>query len=279
MPKNVFELSADEILAAIKNNPGLFEKDVGYYNKEIIKIKQRNNKDIAKEKFVATPLSFGQEPLAPKDNHEVVVRPSEKEELPDSSSQQDQAPTSPPAHITSKHIKRAVIQFYHNQGQTKLQERKLKIRLNCDFGDGQEENVEFIATLTNDLGNFKKFHPEASREHIHAWAMASRRDIKKHYEVNAYMGKFHMNNGWRSGRSQVNQIEPWTGALLWYDKISRTYHCLVKLYQWEEIFELTDETITDRQRKTNVRAQKLWYNPEHNNLIRPLTWAQRRGLE
>lgn len=268
------KITSQEVLNHIRQ-----QKDVGYYNKEIIKKQQRNNKDIAQEYSVATPLSFGLASLsAPQMNPEVVQTPTEEKELPDSNLMQDQAPTSPPDHINSNHIKRAVIQFYHNQGQNKLQERKLKIRLNCDFGDGKEENVEFIATMTQDLGNFKKYHPEESREHIHAWAMASRSDIKKHYDVNAYMGKFHMNNGWRKGMSQVNQIEPWTSALLWYDKMSRTYRCLVKIYQWEEIFELTDETVTDKQRKTNVKAQKLWYNPQHLNLQRPMTWAQKRGL-
>ena len=267
-------LTSEQIMTILRK-----QKDVGYYNKEIIKKKQRNNKDIAEKDFVATPLSFGQEPLAPKDNTEVVVTPIETEESLDSNSVMDQAPTSPPAHLTPKNIKRAVIQFYHNQGQSKLQERKLKMRLNCDFGDEKEESIEFIATLTNDLGNFKKYHPEESREHIHEWTMTNRSSIRAHYDVKPYLGKFHENNGWRKGKSQVNQIEPWSACLLWYDKATRTYRCLIKIYQWEEIFELTDETITDKQRKTNVKAQKLWYNPEHLDLVRPKTWAQKRGLK
>lgn len=47
----------------------------------------------------------------------------------------------------------------------------------------------------------------------------------------------------------------------------------------EGLFELTDENINDNQRKTNLKAQKLWYNPIHLNIVRPMTWAQKRGLK
>jgi hypothetical protein len=252
------------------------DNDVGYYNKEIIKRKQRDNKDIAQEQVRTSSSSFGLVAIAPQVNPEGLVLPDEEEGSPDPYPVK-QGPTSPPDWIQSKQVKRAVVQFYHNQGQGNKQERKLKVRLNCDFGSG-EENIDFIATLTNDLGNFKKYHPEESREFIQDWAMTNRSVIRKTYTTKPYMGKFHENNGWRKGLSQINQIEPWTGCLLWYDAQAKAYIGLIRIYQWEEIFELEQDKITDRQRQTNLKAQKLWFNPEHLNIIRPKTWAQKRGL-
>lgn len=261
--------------------------EVGYYNKEIIKKKQRDNKDIAKEQWVASPSSFGLASLSGPSSLPIEVAlgvtPSgregqEREALPQVEPSLEQAPTSPPDFITEQHIKRAVVQFYHNQGQEKKQERKLKIRLNCDFGSGKEENVDFIATLTTDLSNFKAYHPPESREFIHSWTMDSRKQIKDKFGVKPYMGKFHDNAGWQAGKARTNQIEPWSACLLWYNKDTRSYWCLIRVYCWEAIFELTDEHINDNQRKTNLKAQKLWYNPIHLNIVRPKTWAQKRGL-
>lgn len=188
-----------------------------------------------------------------------------------------QAPTSFSADdlIKPTHIKRAIIQYYQNATGTLLQKHKLKIRLNCDFGDG-EESVEFIAALTQDLGNFKKYHPEESRSFIQAWVDDNRKLVKSQFEVKPHLGKFHNNSGWKKAGAQVNQIEPWTACVVWYNRQTRTYWCSVRVYAWEEVFELTTETLTDKQIKANVKAQKLWYNPEHLNLQRPKTWAQKR---
>jgi hypothetical protein len=214
-------------------------------------------------------------------NEQVVVPPNsplvrcqEEAEL-DFSHHEYQAPTSPPDLITDQHIKRAVVQYYQNVGANKLQKHKLKIRLNCDFGDG-EEPVEFIAALTQDLGNFKKYHPEESREQIQHWVDQYRIAIKHRCEVKAHMGKFHNNTGWNSKGTQFNQIEPWTACLVWYDKELRRYKCLIKVYSWEAEFELTTDTVTDKQLKANVKAQTLWHNPLHLNIQRPQTWAQKR---
>jgi hypothetical protein len=258
-------------------------KDVEYYNKEIIKKKQRNNKEYRKEEMRATPASFGLVAYATPLIEEVAMATaipeagSQEEAEPDFSHCEYQAPTSFSANDLIKpiHIKRAVIQYYQNTHSSQLQKHKLKIRLNCDFGEG-EESHEFIAALTQDLGNFKKYHPEDSREYIQSWVDTSRKSIKSQFEVKAHLGKFHNNSGWNSKKAQVNQIEPWTACLVWYNRQTRTYWALVRVYAWEEIFELTTDTLTDKQIKANVKAQKLWYNPQHLNLVRPQTWAEKR---
>lgn len=274
------KMTTQQILDAI--SPRHQQKDVEYYNKEIIKIKQRNNKVIDTEKMGATPSSSDLVPpcVTPL-IEEVVLSPTspevrgQEEALPDFSHLEYQAPTSPPDVITDQHIKRAVIQYYQNAGANKLQKHKLKVRLNCDFGDG-EESVEFIAALTQDLGNFKKYHPEQSKEYIQSLVDSSRKQIKQSMEVTPHMGKFHNNTGWNSQGTQFNQIEPWTACLVWYDKLARQYKCWIRIYQWEEVFELRTDTVTDKQLKANVKAQTLWHNPLHMNIQRPQTWAEKR---
>lgn len=254
-------------------------KDVEYYNKEIIKIKQRNNKVTTKTEFVATPGSFGLVTQGVTTGHDAVdLAQGQEEAKPDFSHGKIQAPTSPPNYITDQHVKRAVIQYYQNQGANLLQKHKLKIRLNCDFGDG-EESVEFIAALTQDLGNFKKYHPEESRVFIQDWVDDLRQGVRLQFEVKPWMGKFHSNPGWNHRGAQFNQIEPWTACVVWYDKRARVYRCALQLYQWQGLFELNSDTVTDRQIKANVRAQKLWHNPQHTRIQRPQTWAEKRGLK
>lgn len=258
------------------------EKDVEYYNKDITKIKQRNNKVSDIDELIPLSSSLGfVSPCATPLTEEVVMSPTslevegQEEAEPDFSQDRIQAPTSPKDLIRPEHVKRAILQYYQNQGVNKLQKHKLKIRLNCDFGEG-EESVEFIAALTQDLGNFKKYHPEDSKEYMQQWVDSARSDIRYRYEIKPHMGKFHNNSGWNHKGTQFNQIEPWTACLVWYDRDQRIYRALVRIYEWEEIFELGTDTVTDRQAKANVKAQALWHNPLHLNIQRPKTWAEKR---
>lgn len=257
-------------------------KDVEYYNKEIIKKKQRNNKVSDTEQLIASPSSFGLvSPCATPRTEEVALTPTslevegQEEAEPDFSHLEYQAPTSPADLIRPELVKRCILQYYQNQGANKLQKHKLKIRLNCDFGDG-EEAVEFIAALTQDLGNFKKYHPEHSREFIQAWTMLCRNEIKGKYDVKPWMGKFHNNGGWDHKGTKFNEIEPWTACVVWYDRTARLYRALVRIYDWEEMFELRADTVTEKQLKANVKAQAVWHNPLHLNIQRPKTWAEKR---
>jgi hypothetical protein len=253
--------------------------DVDYYNKEIIKKKQRNNKECIEKQVISLCSSSGLVAYAPqvKSPEGLLSERGQEEAEPDFSLRSNQAPTSPNDLIKPLHVKRAVVQYYQNTHSKQLQKHKLKIRLNCDFGDG-EENVEFIAALTQDLGNFKKYHPECSRDYMQQWTEGTRQTIKKAYGVKAYMGKFHNNNGWKQQGSQVNQIEPWTAVLVYYNRDTRSYWAVVRIYQWEDVFELGTDSITAKQTLSNLKAQKLWYNPMYLNLTRPKTWAEKRGF-
>ena len=261
------------------NNIAESAKDVEYYNKEIIKIKQRDNKVSDKKQLASSSSLDLVSPCATPLTEEVVMSPTslevEGQEERDFSHLEYQAPTSPHDLIRPEHIKRCILQYYQNAGANKLQKHKLKIRMNCDFGDG-EEAVEFIAALTQDLGNFKKYHPAESKEFIQEWTDVARSEIRQKYDVKPHLGKFHNNGGWDTKGTQFNQIEPWCACIVWYDRAARVYRALVRIYEWQELFELKSDTITDKQLKVNVKAQALWHNPLHLNIQRPKTWAEKR---
>jgi len=109
------------------------------------------------------------------------------------------------------------------------------------------------------------------------WARHLRKQIKDH-GVNPYLGKFHNTTGtWRQGEQRFNQNEPWSAAIVWYDKIKSIWYASVKIYNWEQIFELDKQGLNDRQIK--CKGQKIWMNPSHYEIKRPLTWAQQRAIK
>jgi len=255
--------TAEQILAEIRS------RDVGYYNKEIIK----NNKEITKYKEELTPSSFGLVANAPQVNKEVPLSESLSETGQRGEENDSGIETLPRPKdlIKETHIHRAIIQYHQNEN-SKVK-HKLKVRVNADFGDGIE-NIDFICALTKDLGNFKKYSPPESREEIHAWVDGLRSELRRD-SIKPYMGKFHNNQGWNTQGQQTNQKEPWCAALLWYNPTLRTYQAAVRIYDWFWLGNLSKDTVGDRQ--VTVRAQTLWINPEHApKHTRPLTWAERR---
>lgn len=271
-------LTKQDILAIINKNrsinsePQLQDiskhRDVGYYNKEIIK----NNKEITKYKE-AMPSSSGLVANAPQVNPEETLfdplfEEGQREE--ENASGKDTLPRQKDL-IQQTHVHRAIIQLHHNE-HSKVK-NKLKVRLNVDFGDGVE-NIDFICAMTKDLGNFKKFSPPESRDEIHAWVDKLREQCRN-AGIKPYMGKFHNNQGWNNQGQQTNQKEPWCAAVLWYDPNDRKYYAAVRIYSWFWGGELSKDTIGDKQ--VTVKAQTLWINPEHApKHTRPLTWAQKR---
>lgn len=242
--------------------------DVDYYNKDITKKQQRNNKvsnDLSS--FSSGLASLSASPLGSQEvNPEVLVAPAEPpsggiETLPSDFGQQT---------IKSENVKRAVVQLWHNAGE--LREWKLKVRLNLDFGEG-EEAVDFICPLTKDWGNFTKYHPAASKSDMVEWARGQRKELKS-AGFNPYLGKFHNNTGWNPDKQRYNQKEPWTSALVWYDKEKTTWYASVRIYGWEEVLELPKQGLNEKQAK--CKGQKIWMNPLHYTIERPLTWAQKR---
>ena len=176
-----------------------------------------------------------------------------------------------PLGLSADDVQRAIIQMYDN-GESAAQRYKLKVGIDLVNG----ERVEFIASLTKDMRNFKKYIPEESKEMIIGLATAFRKDIKQRFHTYPYLGKFHMNQG--RGRHVHSQVEPHTFVAVWYDAEEKGWCGELMIYDWTHRFDLFDDYVTEKQKKTGLKCQDTYINPKHDKTERPLTWAQQRAL-
>lgn len=251
--------TTQELLAEIS------KKGVGYYNKDNRDNKNKKNKlcqisDIGDNSFVSISLGLeahaSLKPLAPQvQDSEVTLSSPEA---------QGQGSGFHPENIYDE-IKTGIIQLFDN-GEDKRQRYKLKVRLNLKNGD----NPEFIANLTKDLRNFKKFVPSQCRDFIINEATLIRREIKEQHGVWPYLGKFHF-----TGNQGSRQIEPWTFVAIWWDEVERGWSGMLMLHDWTHQFDLFTDYITSKQRAVGVKAQDTYTHPNHQPK-RALTWAESR---
>ena len=128
-------------------------------------------------------------------------------------------------------IERAVIQFFDN-GKDELQRYKLKIRLNLK---DDKTNPEFIANLTKDWSNFKKYIPAECKDDIKQQVAELRQHFKNQTGIWPYVGKFHFNQGKKEGKTRTyNQIEPWSWAVVYYDTEEAVWRYCIRLHDWED---------------------------------------------
>ena len=175
--------------------------------------------------------------------------------------------------LTEDMIERAPIQFWDN-GEGSFRRYKLKVRLNIVDDD---ENPEFIASLTKEMRDFRKYIPEECRDQIMKKAKHIRGQVKDKYGVYPYLGKFHLANTWNKGQRQANQIEPWTLAAVWWDQEEKGWSGLVWIHDWAYEFDLFEDNLTAKQKTAGCKAATLYINPKHDKRVRPKTWAQRRA--
>lgn len=178
-----------------------------------------------------------------------------------------------PTPLDADQIKSCIFQLFDN-GEGSTQRYKYKLRLNLT----DNTNPEFIASLTKDLRNFKKYIPGPNREQIIEVAMAERKRIKALTGNWPYIGKLHFNPGLGTHRKTI-QIEPDTLVIIWWDPEERGWSGAVKLQNWVHEFDLFETYITPKQKAQGVRAQDNWQNPKYEKKNRPQTWAQKRGMK
>lgn len=230
-------------------------------------IYNKDNKENENNRLIdnqLSPSSSGIGANAPLINPEVVSCQKEEAE-PSDSSPVNQAPTPM---LDEDMIKTAVMQFFDN-GEQASQRHKLKIRINLVDG----EDVEFIASLTKDARNFKKFIPAECKEIVTAEAMAIRKQIKKTKDVYPYIGKFHFNTHKKHVHAQT---EPFTWVAIWWDAEYKGWSGILRIYDWYHEFDLFAEFITEKQKKSGVKAQTTYSNPKNDTRVRAKTWAERR---
>jgi hypothetical protein len=171
--------------------------------------------------------------------------------------------------IDQSQIERAMIQFWDN-GPSVKQRYKVKVRLNLI----DKTNPQFIAPVTKDWGNFKKYIPQESREETLDAVRGWRKEVKEHYGVYPYIGKFHLQNP-----DKHIQVEPHTWAGVYYSQIAEHWKCVVKMYDWVYQCDFETDYITTAQKLKGLHAQHLYINPEHDKRVRPLTYAEQRRLK
>lgn len=179
------------------------------------------------------------------------------------------AHSTPHDMIKETDVRRAFFQLYKNE-----ERYKLKVRLNLIM-NGQEHTVDFIAPLTTDRRNFKKYTPLECGDWFVEWSDMNCKDIKEQVGVKAYRGKFHLAQGYKSGRKVITQVEPWSQCVVWFNPASKSWWYIVNCYAFDQIGEMTEEGLTIQQKKANLHRQNIWTNPEHDTRVRPQTWAQR----
>lgn len=257
MSKDIYKLINDKI-----SNNG-----VGYYN-----IEEQTNNIEQHITMMASHLSLGQaspsETASLRDG-EFLDSKSQLEEGEPLDSEAEIESAELESLLNFKMVKRAVIQFFDN-GEDSKQRRKLKIRFN--FVD--DTNWEFIAALTSDRRNFLKHTVE--RDVAVGWWDKHKDIVKRKYNTSPWGGKFHVNHGRTQGKQAV-QVEPNCFASVWYQPEDRGYACSLAVYDFVLTeLDLFKESLTDLQRKSGVKAQFLWINPEYNTVKRNPTFAEMR---
>jgi hypothetical protein len=170
-------------------------------------------------------------------------------------------------------ISRALIQFFDN-GEGAKQRFKIKVRFNLV----DKENPEFIATLTKDWSNFKKYIPEECKDNIMEYAREFRAKIKQEYDTVPYMGKFHLNIGKQTGQTRgFTNIEPNTLTFVWYDTANNQWKYFIMFYDFIRNGTFDATHVTKAQERVGVKTQDLYINPKYDIVKRPKTWAQQRA--
>lgn len=204
------------------------------------------------------------EALSPEDLSSLSLASSqERGALPHLS--QVRAPTP----LDRDQLKGCIMQLFDN-GETARQRYKFKIRLNLV----DKTNPEFIASLTKDFRNFKKYIPEPYRQDIISMVSEERHRIKKLTGSFPYCGKLHLN----TGMTGTKQTEPDTFVIVWWDPEEKGWSGVIKFQNWAHEFDLFSEYLSAKQKAMGVKCQDNWQNPKYDKKVRPLTWAQQRGF-
>lgn len=249
-------------MSATKNLP----IGVDAYNKDNRDNKENKNNYYEPDNPLS-PISRGiasVEALSPEDlSHLPAAGSQERGALPHLS--QARAPTP----LDKDQIKSCILQLFDN-GEAARQRYKFKVRLNLTDGT----NPEFIASLTKDFRNFRKYIPEPGRDAIIELAQQIRKQVKQKYDTIAYVGKLHMNNP--TDPRATKQIEPNTFVSVWWNAEERGWSGTILFQEWYHKFDLFTDYLTAKQRAMGVKAQDNWQNPKYDKRVRPLTWAEQR---
>jgi hypothetical protein len=261
MNKSIYDLIESRIQTVNEHSDG-----VGYYN-----IDNKDNKD-NKDNGLSTS-SWHQSSTPPQMNQEATLNEAVLLPLERDSQEREEVvmeDESPTPTLAEEQIARALYTFYDN-GESAKQRYKLKVTLN--LAENQNEREEFIATLTKDRRNFKKYLPEGA-EAMLEFVDGIRGYVKENYNTYPYIGKFHYNHGWNSQQEQRNTNEPYCAAAVYWD--GSNWIAVSMLYDFLHTESLAKNGLTPQQKKTNAIAHAIWFNPLHNKQKRNGTFRDKR---
>lgn len=248
------------------NNKNL-ANGVEYYNIKITKLKQNYNKYTT----TSFPLLISSEAIASDSGASSSCEDGHSEEAKPQVIHHAIAYPTPHDLITHEQVERAFVQLYKND-----EGYKLKTRLNLII-DNKRESADFIAALTQDRRNFKKYLPEHGQDWFIEWSDTWIKEIKNMLGVKAYRGKFHCSQTWIPGRRCLTQIEPWSQCVVWFNPEIKQWCYAINIYEFQITGTMMDYNITPRQRQTNLHRQDVWVNADYDQRQRPKTWAEQRG--
>ena len=249
-------------MSATKN----LEIGVGAYNKDNRDNKENKNNYCERDnKFspISSGLASDEAPESDQEDQRSLSFGQKTGALPHLS--QARAPTP----LDADQIKSCILQLFDN-GETARQRYKFKVRLNLTDGT----NPEFIASLTKDFRNFRKYIPEPYKDDIIKLARHIREQVKKQHNNIAYVGKLHMNDA--TDPRATKQIEPNTFVSVWWNPEERGWSGTILFQNWHHQFDLFSEYLTAKQKSMGVKCQDNWQNPKYDKRVRPLTWAEQR---
>lgn len=177
--------------------------------------------------------------------------------------------TPPPTNLITEDL---VVKCYTQLFRNDERNYKLKVRLNLT----DDTDADFIAKLTQDRRNFRKYLPEGCEDWFVEWSDCQWRSVKEQLDTKAYRGKFHQAQAYQQGRKVLTQVEPWCQCVVWFNPELRQWQSVINLYEFSIFQTLSTDTITKAQQRNNLHCQDIWLNAKYDQRIRPKTWAEQR---
>jgi hypothetical protein len=229
-------------------------------------ITKYNKEEQRRTKYASGKAVLVAEAPPPKVNCSVGFVPTESEAIVSSA-------ISSPTPLQESDVLRCLVQLWDN-GEDSRQRYKFKVRLNLKDGS----DADFIAPLTKDPRNFIKH--TADKELARDWRDKSNATIKSNFNVKPWLGKFHMVQTAYTSTYHKQTVEPNCFATVWWDDDAKDWTATFMIYDFalEEV-DMQSRNVTTKQRAQGCRSSRLWINPSHNKVQRPLTWAEQRALK
>lgn len=154
-------------------------------------------------------------------------------------------------------LEKATLKFYDNPATGKGRNRKI-LSMALEFND-ESPDAKFLCNLTKDMRNYRKHHDERSKDRMIEQVNEIRKAVKEEGH-SPYVGKFRT----KCEGKKPGTIEPFTSAVLWYNKPQNEWHGIVLFYNWTHEFVLS----INRDPKPGDCKGYAYYNDPNSEKVR-----------